>query len=114
MDYSFSGFGENAATFAAQSGVAEGMPVKLSASGAVAVCAAGDSICGVTLGVRNGMAAVQLTGYARLPYDGTVPSVGWQNVTAAADGKAAVGGTSGRQLLILDVDEVSKTFGVIL
>jgi hypothetical protein len=114
MDYSFSGFGENAATFAAQSGVAAGMPVKLAASGTVCACAAGDSICGVALNVRDGMAAVQLSGYVCLPYDGTVPAVGWQNVAAAADGKAAVGGTSGRQLLILDVDEASKTFGVIL
>lgn len=114
MEYSFSGFGENAATFAAESGVTAGAPVKMSASGTVSACAAGDSFCGVALGVNNGCAAVQLSGYVRLPYDGTVPTVGWQNVSAAAGGKAQAGGTSGRSLLIVDVDEADKTFGVIL
>ncbi len=114
MELSFNGFGENAATFTANPGVSAGIPVKMTGNGTVGACNAGDSFCGVTLGVRNGYAAVQLAGYTRLSYSGTAPAVGWQNIFAAADGKAQSAATGGRQMLVLDVDETSKTFGVIL
>lgn len=114
MKLSFNGFGENAATFAAGPDVAAGMPVKMTGNGAVGACAAGDSFCGVVLGVRNGYAAVQLAGYVRLPYSGTAPAVGWQNISAAAAGKAQSAASGGRQMLVIDTDEASGTFGIIL
>lgn len=114
MELSFNGFGENTATFAAQSGVTPGAPVKMTANGTVGLCAAGDNFCGAALNVRSGYAAVQLSGYVRLPYDGTVPSVGWQSLSAAAGNKIQAASTGGRQLLVLDVDDTSKTCGVIL
>lgn len=114
MELSFNGYGENAATFAAQDGVAAGMPVKMAANGTVGACASGDLFCGVALNVREGFAAVQLGGYACLPYDGTAPAVGWQALSAAADGKIQAAATGGRVFLIVDVDETAKTCGVIL
>jgi hypothetical protein len=114
MELSFNGFGENAATFAAQDGVAAGAPVKVTGSGTVGACAAGDDFCGVALNVRNGYAAVQLFGYARLPYDGAAPAAGWQMLSAAADGKIQAASAGGRQLLVVDVDEAAMLCGVIL
>ncbi len=113
MELSFEGYGENAATFAAQSGVAPGMPVKMTANGTVGACAAGDDFCGVALGVRCGYAAVQLCGYVRLPYDGTAPAVGWQALSAAAGGKIQTAST-GRKLLVVDADDAAKTCGIVL
>ena len=114
MEYSFDGFGEKAATFAAKDGVTPGMPVKMTANGTVGVCAAGDAFCGVALNVRCGSAAVQLGGYARLPYGGSAPAVGWQNFTAADGGKVQTAATGGRSLLVVDVDAAAGTCGVIL
>jgi hypothetical protein len=114
MELSFSGFGENAATFLAQEGVAPGMPVKITANGTVGPCAADDDFCGAALSVRGGYAAVQLCGYARLPYDGEAPAAGWRALSAAGDGKIKAAASGGRVLLVLDVDETEKTCGVIL
>lgn len=114
MELSFNGYGENAATFAALDGVAPGAPVKMTANGTVGPCAAGDSFCGVALNARGGYAAVQLSGYVRLPYGGTAPAVGWQSLSAAGDGKIQTAGTGGRTYLVVDVDETAADCGLIL
>lgn len=114
MEYSFSGFGENAATFSAGTDVVAGAPVKMTANATVGTCADGDDFCGVALNVRCGYAAVQLSGYVSLPYSGTAPSVGWQNLKAAAGGKIQTASTGGRSLLVVDVDTAAGTCGVIL
>ncbi len=113
MELSFSGFGENAATFAVQDGVMPGAPVKMAGNGTVGPCAAGDSFCGAALNVRGGYAAVQLCGYIRLPYTGDAPAVGWQALSAAAGGTVQAS-SSGRQYLVVDVDPAGKTCGLLL
>lgn len=114
MEACFNGIGETAATFAAEDGVTEGMPVKMAADGTVGPCDAGDDFCGVALNARCGYAAVQLRGYAEMTFDGTAPAVGWQNLSAAADGKIQLAATGGRQYLVVDADDTAKTCGVIL
>ena len=114
MEISLNGIGETAVTFAVQDGVAAGMPVKMTANGTVGPCAAGDDFCGVALNARCGYAAVQLTGYAELPFDGTAPGVGWQALSAAGDGKIQAAVSGGRQHLVVDSDDTAKTCGVIL
>jgi hypothetical protein len=113
MELSFMGYGEKAATFAAADGVTAGMPVKITADGTVGPCASGDLFCGVVLNARGGYAAVQLSGYVRLPYDGTAPAVGYQSLAAAASGKIE-GNAAGRSLLVIDVDTAAKICGLIL
>ena len=67
MNVNFNGYGENVATFIADSALTEaGVPVKISADGTVAKCASGDLFCGICLGVRDGYATVQLSGYVRV------------------------------------------------
>lgn len=113
MKISLNGFGEAAATFEADSGVAAGMPVKMTGNGAVGACAAKDGFCGVAVSVRGGFAAIQLRGYAVLPYAGTTPAVGYQTLNAAGGGKVQVDGT-GRSILVTDVDTTAQTCGIIL
>ena len=61
MNVNFNGYGENVATFMADSTVTEaGIPVKVVSNGTVAKCESGDSFCGICVGVREGYAAVQL------------------------------------------------------
>lgn len=113
MDISLNGYGENAATFAVSGNVAAGMPVKVSANGTVAPCAAKDKFCGVALSVRGGYAAVQLAGYVKVPYAGTKPAPGYQAINADGTGKVQAEAT-GRLLLVTDVDEPAGTCGIVL
>lgn len=114
MNVSLNGFRESMVTFEAEGGLPAGAPVKLTANGTVGPCADGDVFCGVAANERCGFAAVQLGGYACLPYDGTAPAVGYQNLCAAADGKIKTAETGGRNLLVTDVDEATHICGIIL
>ncbi|XOQ42943.1 MAG: DUF2190 domain-containing protein [Clostridium sp.] len=114
MNVSLNGFRESTVTFESEEGLAAGMPVKVTANGTVGPCADGDDFCGVCINTRCGYAAVQLGGYVCLPYDGAAPTVGYQNLCAASDGKSKTTETGGRSLLVTDVDEAAQTCGVIL
>ncbi len=111
MNVNFNGYGENVATFIADSGLTEtGVPVKISADGTVSKCAANDVFCGICAGVRDGYAAVQLSGYVTVNTSSKI-TAGYQKLAAAANGKVAVN-TSGRELLVVDSTETEA--GIIL
>lgn len=54
-----------------------------------------------------------MTGYIKVSYAGTKPTVGYQTVNADGTGKVQVE-TTGRLLLITDVDEPEGTCGLVL
>lgn len=114
MNVSLNGFRESAVTFEAAPGTTAGAPVRVTANGTVGPCADGEAFCGVAVNARCGYAAVQLSGYVRLPFGGAAPAVGYQNLCAAADGKIKAAETGGRSLLVTDVDEAAGICGVIL
>ena len=105
MNVSFEEIGHLAATFA-DGGCTAGQVCKLSGNGTVAPCAEGDKFCGVTEGVRGGYAAVQVAGFAAVAFSGTV-AVGY--VDLCADGNGGVKAGSGREYLVVSVDENAKT-----
>jgi len=114
MKISLNGYGENVATFEAQSGVVAGMPVKMTGNGVVGACGENDHFCGVAVSVRDGFAAVQLGGYVQVPYSGTAaPAAGYQMLSGTADGKVKVEDT-GRCILVTDVDTAAQLCGMIL
>lgn len=103
MNINFSGYNENVVTFEIDStDVVMGTPVKMSKSGTVTACEAGDDIIGVAVNVRNGYAAVQLSGYIEMPTDEDF-SVG-RNVIVAAGETKVKSGTDGREYLVVYVD----------
>ncbi len=114
MNVSLNGFREAAVTFETDEKLSPGTPVKLTANGTAGSCADGDVFCGAVENARCGYAAVQLSGYVRLPFSGTAPEVGYQMLCAAADGKIKTAATGGRSLLVTDVDQAAQTCGVIL
>lgn len=111
MNVNFNGYGENAATFIADSTLTQaGVPVKISADGTVSPCSANEIICGICLEVRNGYAVVQLSGYARVNTTAKL-ALGYTKVAAAANGKVAAN-TSGREVLV--VESRTSEAGIIL
>ena len=111
MNVNFNGYGENVATFSAESALTEaGVPVKMSGDGTVTKCVADDDFIGICVSVRDGYAAVQLSGYARFATNSKI-TVGFQQLAAAANGKIAIK-SGGRKLLV--VDSTATEAGVIL
>ncbi len=110
MNVSFNGYNEGIVTFEAESDVKAGIPVMMSGNGKVK--AAIGAFCGICTAVRGGYAAVQLNGYVRVPYSGTV-SVGYDKL-AADNNKVKTDTTNGRSILIVDVDSTTGYAGMIL
>ena len=104
MNVNFSGYNENVVTFEVSgTGVTMGTPVKMESSHTVCACADGDNMAGVALNVRNGYAAVALSGYVEMPTD-DVFEVGYQTISSAKDGKVKAS-QSGREYLVCSVDD---------
>lgn len=99
---SFEDIGAVAATFEAGEGVQGGQVVKLTGSGTVGPCAAGDKFCGVALEPRKGMAAVQVKGFVTVPCTGTV-TVGWASLAADGAGGVKAATTGGMTVLVVGV-----------
>ncbi len=111
MNVNFSGFQENVVTFAVSgTGVTMGTPVKMASSHTVCACGDGDTMVGVAVNVRNGYAAVQLSGYIEMPCEGAF-EVGYQKISVTGDGKAKTS-QSGREYLVCAAD--SEIVGFIL
>ena len=112
MNVCFNGYNEGIATFEADSTVKTGMPVEMSANGKVKATNS-TAFCGICVGVRDGYAAVQLNGYIKVKYTGTL-NVGYSKISGSSDGKIQADTTNGRDILVVDVDTVSGYAGIIL
>ena len=111
MNVNFNGAGENFLTFIADPSLNEtGVPVKISGDGTVSKCAANDKFCGVCVGIRDGYAAVQISGYAVFKAASKI-TAGYKKLAAAGNGNVAVN-ENGRELLV--VNSTATEAGVIL
>jgi hypothetical protein len=110
MNVDFSGYGENVATFIADSSVKVGSLVKISSNGCVKACADGDNFCGVCLSVRGDYAAVQLSGYAKVTVTSAL-TLGYSKLVAGKNNTVA-SGTSGIDRLVIDTSTTEA--GILL
>lgn len=99
---SFEDIGSVVATFLADSGVEGGQVVKLTGSGQVGPCSAGDAFCGVALEPRAGMAAVQVKGFMSVKTADTL-TVGWATLAGDGDGGVKAVETGGVAALVAEV-----------
>ena len=113
MNVSFSGFNEKSITFTADESVTCGAPVKVSDNGTVTACADGDNFCGVVTDVRSGYATVQMSGYVKMNYSGSVPALGYTSLAAGASGTVCAS-EDGRVHLVTDIDKTASTVGFML
>lgn len=107
MSVSFGGFNSNTATFKTAADLENGCPVKISESNTVAACADGDVFCGFVIDGEGGYASVQLSGAVTAAYTGAAPAVGYAKL--ASDGTGVKAADSGREYLVLAVDETAST-----
>jgi len=109
MEFSFEGIGQVAATFAAADNIGAGMAVALTADSTVGLGKAGDAICGKVLSTKNGMAAVQISGMAKVGYSGTAPAIGHATVGVDGNGKIKTVTSGGLGCLIVSVNTADST-----
>ncbi len=100
--YSYEGMGAVVATYSAGDAVQGGAGVKLTAADTVGTCGDGDGFCGVAMEPRRGGAAVQLRGFAQVPFTGTL-NPGWCELAANGAGgvRAAASGETGVKALVV-------------
>ncbi len=112
MKISYDGIGYLAVTVPAGT-CGAGKACVMNAAGQADACTSGGRFMGVCDEVKNGLAAVQVNGFAKLPYSGTVPTMGFAKL--AADGKGGVSVNSdGQEYLVVAVDEVGLNITVKL
>ncbi len=113
MDYNFNGFNENVLTFVADNTLKDGdkgITVKLTANGTVGKTYEDDVFVGVLLGVRNGYASVQVSGYCKVK-TGTRIEPGYKLMSSDSNGGAYCT-PAGRYYFVLDSTE--KEAGILL
>ncbi len=113
MNVSFNGFNQNVLTFISEDDISANTPVKMADNGEVTACADGDEFIGVAVSSRQGYTGVQMTGYTKMPYTGTAPTVGYKTIAADAACGVKVAQT-GKKVLVLEVDTTNKTVGFIM
>ena len=111
MSVSFEGVGQVCATFLGGE-AAEGDVVKLTGSGTVGPCGAGDVFCGTMLCRKDDACTVQVCGFVTVKYSGTAPAVGWTALCADGSGGVKAGGD--RRMPVVDVDTAAKTVTILL
>ena len=116
MSVAFEGIDRLVVTFQAEN-VTAGAAVVMGGEGSVKNAASGQVPVGVALHARDGHAAVQLRGFARVKYSGSsAPALGWTALVADSSGgvRAAGSGESGRLCLVVERESEKKTVGLFL
>lgn len=110
MDINFNGYGENIATFLADSSITKaGTPVKMKSPFEVTACASGDNMIGVAVNIRDGYAAVQLSGYVELDTSDSAITVGY-NKLAVSTNNTVESSETGREYLVVNVGDECAGF----
>lgn len=115
MAICFDAIGEKYVTFLAAKSAQKGAVCKVSVNDTVGGCVEDDAFCGVVADVRDGCAAVVMSGYVEVACSSsTLPGPGY--VMLAADGKGGVkkSSSAGRTYLVVHTDTAAGTLGLFL
>lgn len=107
MKVSFDGIGDSLITFM-NDGVKKGEVCKVSASGTVAPCAAGNDMDGMVIFAEGEYAGVRMHGFVTAAYTGTAPAVGRAILVANGTGGVKTA-DSGEKYIVVDKDTAAKT-----
>ncbi len=108
MKVSFNGFNNKALTFMCGEELTKGYPVKISSKHTVALANAEEEFIGICLESDNENAVVQVSGYVKMNYSESAPSLGRNNFICAADGTVRES-ASGTPVIVLGVDSADTT-----
>ena len=105
MNISYEGIGHLSVTFPA--GDCEvGQVCKLDGSGNAVKCGSGEDFIGFVESVHGSSAAVQVEGFACVPYNGIFPTCGYVGLAGDGAGKVTNSG-EGKKYLVVNVDQIN-------
>ena len=115
MSVAFRGIEDLVVTFKT-AGVTAGYPAAMRENSTVADAADGAAPVGIALNQRGTHAAVQMRGFAEVPYSGAAPALGWNSLVADGSGglRAAASGETGRACLVVEVNTPETKLGLFL
>lgn len=113
MSVSLKGFNEQVATFFMDDEVQKGDLVKISSDNLVKTCVNGEIPVGICVNANGSEAGVLLSGYVEVPYVGSLPSLGENNIIAS-DAKSVSESANGKKVLVVMADNETSTVGFIL
>lgn len=113
MSLSYKGFNEQILTFKAFQ-ASKGYPVSINTQGEVTNCSSGGEFAGICTSLRNGLATVQVSGYAELPCSDASLSYGISCLVADGSGGVKVSASGKKTCLIVSIDKVNKKIGFIM
>ena len=113
MNHYFTGFNTKEITLNADESVKENSAVVFADDSTVKAAAAGEIPCGICRKIRNGLASVVFAGHVTVPFGGTVPSLGWQKLSADGNGGVKAD-ENGKHFLVVYVNEADKFIDVIM
>lgn len=107
------GFNEGIISLYVEENTPVGTPVSMSDSATCSAAADGDKFVGVLVNSRAGVGAVQVKGYANMPYSGTDLTLGIQGIAADGEGKIKAS-AEGRIVTVIGVDTANKTAEILM
>ncbi len=107
------GFNEGIITLYVDDSATVGTPVSITESNTCAPAAAGDKFAGFLVNSRAGVGAVQVKGYANVPYSGTDLQLGMTEIAADGNGKIKMA-TGGRSVMVIGVNTSDKTAEILM
>lgn len=114
MNISLNDAGALCVSMEAQEGLKAGDLCKITGNCKVGKAAAGDVAFGLVKLVRDGVATVQVEGYAKLPYSGTAPGLGYTTLAADNAGGMKSVSTGGKAYFVCEVDTTAGRLGLLL
>ena len=107
MNISYDGIGYLAVTVPAGT-CGAGQVCKLGSAGQADACVNGEQFAGVCDEVKKGMAAVQVSGFAKVKYTGSAPTPGFAKLAADGNGGVCVN-SNAQTYLVLCLDQAEGT-----
>ncbi len=113
MRFDFKGFNENVLTFKAGENVTKGALVSVESNSTVNPASASGEFIGVCVSVDDGVAAVQVKGYAEIPY---VDNLTYNNTPVASNGSGAIKQYANAKnvVKVIKIDSENHIAGIIL
>ncbi len=110
MNVDFKGYGENVATFICDSSLEAGNFVKMKENYTVCAATSGSEVIGYCVGVRDGYAAVQLSGYIEAKASAKI-ALGLTGISVSSADTVSSSTSAGKHLVVYSDD---STVGFIL
>lgn len=114
MNTALVGFNTKDVTFYTTASFSTGHPVIVNDENSISKAEADTPFCGFVSAVNGNYASVTMSGYVKVRYTGTNPSVGYNLLSSNGTTGVKIDTENGRQILVVGVDTQNRTAEILL